>query len=187
MIELTSLMTGASSADSRISATSARSSSLLVDGLGDRVVEAVHAADQGRDVLGEATTGRTSWPVISLRSSSASTFDGSAIATISAPSSPKPIGTALKRRAACALIRLSAAMSALKTPRSTWCEPEALGDRARDWSTLIAPDSSSSCSGVRPAALALLDRGVDPLARDEAELDDDVGDEARAAPCAAGA
>ena len=32
---------------------------------------------------GEATTGRTSWPVISLRSSSASTFDGSDIATSS--------------------------------------------------------------------------------------------------------
>ena len=34
---------------------------------------------------GEATTGRTSLPVISLRSSSASTFDGSDIATISVP------------------------------------------------------------------------------------------------------
>ena len=33
----------------------------------------------------DATTGRTSWPVISFRSSSASTFDGSAIATSSAP------------------------------------------------------------------------------------------------------
>ena len=41
-----------------------------------------------------ATTGRSSCPVSSLRSSSASTFDGSAIATSSTPSS-KPIGTAL--------------------------------------------------------------------------------------------
>ena len=61
---------------------------------------------------GEATTGRTSWPVISFRSSSASTFDGSAIATSRTPSaSSKPIGAALKRLAAWAVIRLTALMS----------------------------------------------------------------------------
>ena len=45
MIELTSLITGASSADSRISVTGARSSSLvvLVERLRHRVVEPAHA------------------------------------------------------------------------------------------------------------------------------------------------
>ena len=67
----------------------------------------------------EATAGRTSWPVISFRSSSASTFEGSAMATISAPDSSKPIGTASNRLAACGLIRFTAPRSASKTDRST--------------------------------------------------------------------
>ena len=67
----------------------------------------------------EATAGRTSWPVISLRSSRASTLDGSAMATIRAPDSSKPIGTASKRFAACGLIRFTAPRSGWKTDRST--------------------------------------------------------------------
>ena len=62
---------------------------------------------------GEATTGRTSLPVISFRSSSASTFDGSDIATIRMPASSKPIGTAPSRRAACGVIEFSAPTSVL--------------------------------------------------------------------------
>ena len=45
---------------------------------------------------------------------------------------------------------------------------------------MIAPASSSTCSGERPDGLALLDGGLHALAREEAQLDDHVGDEARA-------
>ena len=81
-------MTGASSADSRISVTSAQlvlaSSSIA---LGHRVVERLMRPIRPAMSSGDATAGRTSWPVISLRSSSASTLDGSAMATSSGPSS----------------------------------------------------------------------------------------------------
>ena len=87
MIELTSLMTGASSADSRISETSASSSSPIsiasATASSKRLMRPISPAMSS----GEATTGRTSLPVISFRSSSASTFDGSDIATSSMPSS----------------------------------------------------------------------------------------------------
>jgi hypothetical protein len=61
----------------------------------------------------DATTGRTSRPVISFMSSSASTLEGSDMATSSAPSSSNPIGAAPKRRAACTVIRFTAATSGL--------------------------------------------------------------------------
>ena len=96
MIELTSLITGASSADSRMSvieapSSSSSSSTASATASSRRLMRAISPAMSS----GEATTGRTSWPVISFRSSSASTFDGSTIATSRAPSSSKPIGTAL--------------------------------------------------------------------------------------------
>ena len=101
---------------------------------------------------GEATTGRTSWPVMSFRSSSASTFDGSAIATSSAPSSSKPIGTALKRLAAWARDQVHRRQVGLVTPGGR----RGRGRSARRWRApagraVSAPDSSSTCSGVRPA------------------------------------
>ncbi len=179
--ELTSLMTGAFSADSRISATSARSSSPSETASATASSSLFMRPIRPWMSSAEATTGRTSWPVISFRSSSASTFDGSAIATISAPSSPIPIGTAVKRRAACTLIRLSAEMSALKMPRSTWCSPKRCATARAYWSRADGAGLDQQLLGRAPGVLALLDGRVDALARDEAELDDDVGDEARAA------
>jgi hypothetical protein len=52
-------------------------------------------------------------PVISFRSSSASTFDGSDMATISVPLPSLPMGTAPRRRAACGVIELSTLTSVL--------------------------------------------------------------------------
>ena len=93
MIELTSLITGASSADSRISVTSASSSSPSLTAAATASSSLLMRPIRPWMSSTAPTTGSTSWPVISLRSSSASTFDGSAIATSSVPSSSKPIGT----------------------------------------------------------------------------------------------
>ncbi len=114
MIELTSFTTGASSAVSRMSVTSARSScsssTASETASSRRLMRLITPAMSSRD----ATTGWISWPVISLRSSSARTFDGSAMATSRfEPFSAKPIGTASRRRAAAAGIKLAAARSGL--------------------------------------------------------------------------
>ncbi len=91
-IECTSLMTGASSAASRMSRT-VRSSS----GAGwasstssSRPSLAISAASSSR----QATSGCTSSPVIIAMSSIASTFAGSAVASSSVRSSRNPTGTA---------------------------------------------------------------------------------------------
>ena len=96
--ELTSLMTGASSADSRISVSAASSSSSSTSSIASatassrRLIRAITAAMSS----GDATTRVIACPVISFRSSSASTFDGSTIATSRRlPVSSKPIGAAL--------------------------------------------------------------------------------------------
>ena len=119
MIEFTSLITGASSADSRISVTSASSSSPSLTAAATASSSLLMRPIRPWMSSAEPTTGITSWPVISFRSSSASTFDGSAIATSSEPPSSNPIGTDPSRRAAAGLIRLSAATSVLNTDRST--------------------------------------------------------------------
>ncbi len=95
MTELTSLMTGASSADSRMSVTapsvsSSSSSTASATASSRRDMRLISPAMSS----GEATTGRSSCLVRSFMSSRASTFDGSTIATSSFPSS-WPIGTAL--------------------------------------------------------------------------------------------
>ena len=153
MIEFTSLITGASSADSRISVMSAISSSpcstASATASSSRLMRVITPAMSS----GEATTGRTSLPVISFRSSRASTFDGSAMATSSWPFSSYPIGTAPSRRAACALIELRALTSVLKMVRSTWWSPKRWAIARESWSPVIAPDSSRTCSGARPLAL----------------------------------
>ena len=88
-IEFTSLITGASDADSRISVTgftssfSASSSIASAIALSRRLMRPIRLATSSA----VATAGRMLRPVISLRSSSARTLDGSAIATISAPDS----------------------------------------------------------------------------------------------------
>ncbi len=91
-------MTGASSADSRISvraapsSSSSRSSIASATASSRRLIFAITVARSS----GAATTRVIEWPVISLRSSIASTFDGSTIAISSRlPDSSKPIGAAL--------------------------------------------------------------------------------------------
>ena len=118
-------MTGASSADSRMSvidapSSSSSSSTASATASSSRLMRPIRPAMSS----GEATAGRTSWPVMSLRSSSASTFAGSAMATSRAPSSPNPIGTASKRRAAWGVIRFTADRSGRYTCRSTWNRPK---------------------------------------------------------------
>ena len=113
MIELTSLMTGASSADSRISDTSASSSSPISIAAATASSSRLMRPIRPWMSSGEATTGRTSLPVISFRSSSASTFDGSDMAIMRIPASSRPIGTAPSRRAACGVIEFSAVTSVL--------------------------------------------------------------------------
>ena len=83
MIELTSFITGPSSADSRISVTSASSSSPSCTASATASSRRLMRPISPLMSSGEATTGCTSRPVRSLRSSSASTFDGSDIATSS--------------------------------------------------------------------------------------------------------
>ncbi len=133
----------------------------------------------------EATTGRSSWPVISLRSSSASTLDGSAIATSSTPS----VEADRHRVVAAGRLRVHEVERAdvrLEDREVDVVEAEALGRRARELLGLSrAPDWSSTCSGVRPGRLGLLHRGLHALLGREAELDDHVGDEAAASAAAA--
>ncbi len=113
MIEFTSLITGASSAVSRTSATSSISSSPCFTAAATASSSLLMRPIRPWMSSIPATTGRTSWPVISFRSSSASTFDGSDIATSRCPPSSKPIGTDPSRRAAGGLMRFSAATSVL--------------------------------------------------------------------------
>ena len=114
MIELTSLMTGASSADSRMSVTARLGLVvLLLDRLGDRVVEPRHPADQRGDVVRR----RDDRAQLVARSSASgrrapARSTGRPSRPAASPSS-KPIGTALKRRAACGGIRFDAPRSGL--------------------------------------------------------------------------
>ena len=97
MIELTSLMTGASAADSRISATIVGSSSSSSISVASATASSRRFIFTIRPAMSsaEATAARISYPVMSLRSSIARTFDGSDIATSRWPFEWKPIGTAL--------------------------------------------------------------------------------------------
>ena len=129
--EFTSLITGASSADSRISVTSASSSSPCSTAAATASSSRLMRPISSRMSSCEPTTGSTSWPVISFRSSSASTFDGSCMATSRWPASSKPIGAEPSRRAAWAPIRFRAPTSALKTRQVHVREAEALRRGAR--------------------------------------------------------
>ena len=84
----------------------------LLDGRGDRVVEPAHAPDQALDVVRRGHHRPHLVPVISFRSSSASTFDGSDIAT-SRRAAVVEADRARRRAGAppAALSRLSAARS----------------------------------------------------------------------------
>ena len=90
-MECTSLMTGASSVSrSVISSSSTSSSAASAIAESRRLMRVTTARMSSR----EATTGRTSSPVMIATSSMASTLAGSAIASISVPWLMKPIGMA---------------------------------------------------------------------------------------------
>ena len=100
MIERTSLMVGASSADSR---SSTRSSAVGCSSFSTASSTAPSRLDMRPTAVRmssrEATTGMIERPVIIARSSIARTLDGFAIATRSWPSLAKPIGSTSSRRA----------------------------------------------------------------------------------------
>ena len=174
--EFTSLITGASSADSRISVTSASSSSPCSTAAATASSSRLMRPTSSRMSSCDPTTGITSWPVMSFRSSSASTFEGSAMATRRCPASSKPIGAAASRRAACAPMRLSAPTSALNTARSTCGRPKRCAVARASWSAVIAWDSRSRISGARPAdfpsatAASTRSRGRKPISTITSEM-----------------
>ena len=174
MIVLTSLMTGASSADSRMSETSARSSvrsSCTASAIASssRFMRAIRLATSSAD----ATTGRSSWPVSSLRSSSASTFDGSAIATSSTPPSNADRHGVVAPRGL-RVDEVEGAQVRLEDRQVDVVEPEALGGGPRE--LLGAERAPLDQHLLRRAAggLGLLHRLPHARLGHEAELDDDV-------------
>ena len=130
----------------------------------------------------EATTGRTSWPVISLRSSSASTFDGSAIAT----SSDAVVEADRHGVVAAGGLRVEQVERAevgLVDVQVDVVEAEALGGGARQLLELERAGLDQHLLGGAPVALGLLDAPARRAPRaTKPELDDHVGDEAAAPP-----
>ena len=81
-----------------------------------------------------------------------------------------------------------APMSTLKTARSTWSRPKRSAVARASWSAVIAPCSSSICSGGAAAASGRSSTAASTRSRvGEAELDDHVGQEAARAAAAAAA
>src|SRR3954468_17095957 len=138
MIERTSLMVGASSADSR---SSTRSSAVGCSSSWTASSTAPSRLDMRPTAVRmssrDATTGMIERPVIIARSSIASTLDGFAIATRSCPPSAKPIGSTSSRRATAPSTMLTATASTWWLRISTYSRPNR--------SATACP----SCSGVR--------------------------------------
>jgi hypothetical protein len=150
----TSLITGASSAEARISLISAScSSSSSASSIASATVLCRVLSFPIRDSTSAAgaTATRQFRPVAICTSSRATTLAGSAIARISVASSTKPIGTALWRRADLTEIRFAAPMSTWKTARSTKSRPYRSATARVTCSESMTPCSSRSCSGERPA------------------------------------
>jgi len=183
MIELSSLMTGASSADSCRSMTSPASPSCSATSeaaawtTSSRRVSRVTSAEMpSRD----ATAGRTSMPVIRAMSSTARTLAGSAMATSSVRSSRKDGEgvVALGRRGPDQVRRPHVD---LEGGQVEVVEAVALGDRPRE-PFLVER------AGLHQHPLRRVSRGagrrdglVDTLAADELHLDQHIGEEARTA------
>ena len=183
MIELTSLMTGASSADSRRSTTSAGALLLLLverrrlHASSSRFRRAISAAMSSR----EATAGADlvaghQRDVVDARARSTGRPSRRA-ACARRRSDRAPRRSAWRPRE---VIRLAAPMSTLKTVRSTWSRPKRSAVARASWSGVSTPRSQQDLLGRRAAGARGLDRRLDALARSaKPELDDDVGQEAR--------
>ena len=133
MIELTSLMTGASSADSRISVIVGAVFVLaLLDRLGDRLVEPAHARRSALDVLRrghDRAAPRARSSASGRRARSRST--GRPSQPAAGRSSSKPIGAALSRRRGLRAEQVQRREVDLEDAQVDVEEPEALGGRAR--------------------------------------------------------
>ena len=89
-------------------------------------------------------------------SSSASTFDGSAVATSSVRSPEKAIGIVWWRLADAVSISVAALRSTSKTLRSTWSRPLRSASARESWSESSTPPSIRIWPVVLPASRALL-------------------------------
>ena len=186
MIELTSFMTGASSADSRISVTSASSCLALLDGLRHRVVEPAHAPDQRLDVVRRGhdrlhlVPGHQLEVVEGEHVRRVGDRDEQAAALVEADRSRvQPAG---RLRAD----QVERRQVGLEAGQVDVAEPEALRGRARE---LVAGDrvrprpaaAPAGCPAPLPCSIASSTRSR----ADEPQLDDHVGDEARTPRAAA--
>src|SRR5436190_11127910 len=169
MIERTSLIVGASSADSRSSTRSSAvgwSSSWTASSTApsrlDMRPTAVRMSSR------EATTGIIERPVIIARSSIASTFDGFAIATRSCPPSAKPIGSTSSRRATAPSTMLTATASTWWLRISTYSRPKRSATACPSCSGVRWPRSTRTCPSCLPssrpatAAASTASRGAKP-------------------------
>ena len=181
MIELTSLMTGASSADSRISVTSASSSSPSWTASATASSSRLMRRDQPVDVVGRGDhrahlAARAQLQVVEREH----------VRRIRhRDEQPARVVVADRRRAQPArhLRRdhVERPDVRLEEREVDVVEAEALGDRARE---LVARDHArleQRLLGGAAGRLGLVDDRLHPLARQEAQLDDHVGDRARAA------
>ena len=131
MIELTSLMTGASSADSRISVTSATSASPSSTASATASSSRLMRPIRRLDVVGRGHHRLHLVPGHSLRSSRAITFDGSEIATRRRPRSSKPIGARVQPARRLRAEQVERRQVDLEAGQVDVAEAEALRGRAR--------------------------------------------------------
>ena len=180
MIEFTSLITGASSADSRISVTSASSSSPCSTASATASSRRLMRADQALDVVGRGhhrphlVAGHQLQVVEREHVRRVGHRDHQVAALVEADRRGVEPAGGLRAD------QVERAHVGLEDREVDVVEPEALRGRARE---LVAGDRrrlEQDLLGGAPGGLALLDRLVHPLAREEAHLHDHVGDEARA-------
>ena len=184
MIELTSLMTGASSADSRISVTSAAPSSSSSSSIASATASSScwRRGDQRRDVLGGGDDrAARRWPVMIEMSSTREHVgrvrhrDQQRASSIEAD---RDRVVALGRRRG---IRLTAARSSLKTFRSRWSRPKRSAVARASWSLrdrAVARAGPARACGRLARASAIASRPA-PAARSRARRCTSVSEAAR--------
>ena len=187
MTLLTSLMTGAFCADSRMSGASIDSSSTS-SAIASATAESnlLSRAMTAATSSGEATAGRTSRPVMIEMSSTARTLVGSVMATSSVSWSMNATGTASNRFAVWSGTRFTAPRSTSNRLRSRWSRPKRSAVARASWCESMLPPASKHLLGGHARVAALLDRALDLLARRVSELDDVVGDESPGAAAPGG-
>ncbi len=187
MIECTSLITGASSADSRRSTTSSASWGLaLLDRVLDRILVAVHPGDQALDVLLEATAGLTS-----RLGQHRDVVDRQHVGRIGHRQQQRVLIDVGDRDRAVALRhgcgqQVHGRHVDLEHAEVEMIEPIALRDRAGQLLRRDGVCVEQHPFRSHPAGARFLDRLLDALALAEAELDEDVGQEPARTAAAAG-